>query len=119
MYLQLTLGNGIDALYYLGPSRNHPSLEERDQSCQTDSAINSSNKDAAQDDTHQGHLKLESAMCVARGKAYLLEKDVYNAKDCFKEALTVNVKCYDALEMLVKCNMMEERAGNAPTHVLV
>ncbi|EPB82088.1 hypothetical protein HMPREF1544_11170 [Mucor circinelloides 1006PhL] len=106
----LTLGNGIDALYYLGPSRNHLSLEERDQSCQTDSAMNSSNKDATQDDTHQGHLKLESAMCVARGKAYLLGKDVYNAKDCFKEALTVDVKCYDALEMLVKCNMMEERA---------
>lgn len=113
------MGNGIDALYYLDPSRDHLSPEERDQSCQTDSAINSSNKDATQDGTHQGHLKLESAMCFVRGKAYLLEKDVYNAKDCFKEALTVDVKCYDALEMLVKCNMMEERAGNAPTHALL
>lgn len=57
-----------------------------------------------------GSIKLESVMCFARGKAYLLIKDIDNARECFKEALMVDIKCYDALEALVKYNMMEERA---------
>lgn len=60
----------------------------------------------------EGCIKLESVMCFARGKAYLLNKDIDKARECFKEALTVDVKCYDALEALVKYNMMEEKAGN-------
>lgn len=50
-------------------------------------------------------------MCFARGKAYLLEKDICKARDWFKEALTADAKCYDVLAALVKYNMMEERAG--------
>lgn len=57
-------------------------------------------------------------MCYARGKAYLLIKDIDNARDCFKEALTVDVKCYDALEALVKYNMMEEKAGKSHINTL-
>jgi anaphase-promoting complex subunit 6 len=57
-----------------------------------------------------GCIKLESVMCFARGKAYLLIKDIENARECFKEALLVDVKCYDALDALVKYNMMEETA---------
>jgi anaphase-promoting complex subunit 6 len=56
-------------------------------------------------------------MCYARGKAYLLIKDIDNARDCFKEALTVDVKCYDALEALVKYNMMEEKAGKSNSNL--
>lgn len=67
--------------------------------------------DIIQDDTMEGCIKLESVMCFARGKAYLLIKDIDKARECFKEALTVDVKCYDALEALVKYNMMEEKAG--------
>lgn len=67
--------------------------------------------DATHKDSNQGHLKLESAMCFARGRAFILLKDIYKARDWFKEALIVDVKCYDALEALVKYNMMEEKAG--------
>ncbi|KAG2190667.1 hypothetical protein INT46_003905 [Mucor plumbeus] len=89
----LALENGIDALDYLG--HGNPFSQK---------------KDIIQDDTMEGCIKLESVMCFARGKAYLLIKDIDKARECFKEALTVDVKCYDALEALVKYNMMEEKA---------
>lgn len=50
-------------------------------------------------------------MCYVRGKAYMLLKDIDNARECFKEALLIDLKCYDALEALVKYNMMGEHAG--------
>ena len=34
-------------------------------------------------------------MCYARGNAYLQLKEIDRAKSCFKEALKVDVKCYD------------------------
>lgn len=34
-------------------------------------------------------------MCYTRGNAYLQMKETIKAKNCFKEALTVDVKCYD------------------------
>lgn len=67
--------------------------------------------DVFHDETMDGCIKLESVMCFARGKAYLLIKEIDNARDCFKEALNIDVKCYDALEALVQYNMMEEKAG--------
>lgn len=41
----------------------------------------------------------------------MLLKDIDNARECFKEALSVDLKCYDALEALVKFNLMGEQAG--------
>ncbi|ORE16257.1 hypothetical protein BCV71DRAFT_244739 [Rhizopus microsporus] len=40
----------------------------------------------------------------------MLLKDIDNARECFKEALLIDLKCYDALEALVKYNMMGEHA---------
>jgi anaphase-promoting complex subunit 6 len=71
-----------------------------------------------EEDTSDSCIKLESVMCFARGKAYLLIKDINSARECFKEALTVDVKCYDALEALVKYNMMEEKAGRLSSSTL-
>ncbi|KAG1474779.1 hypothetical protein G6F56_000148 [Rhizopus delemar] len=57
----------------------------------------------------EGSIKLESAMCYLRGKAYIILKDVNRAIASFKEALTVDVKCYDALEALVTCSLMGDK----------
>ncbi|KAI8084785.1 uncharacterized protein BX664DRAFT_283572 [Halteromyces radiatus] len=67
-------------------------------------------KDFTHNDNVDGSIKLESIMCYARGNAYLQLKETIKAKKCFKEALTVDVKCYDALEALVRHNMLEEKA---------
>lgn len=34
-------------------------------------------------------------MCYVRGNAYLQLKEIEKAKKCFKEALSVDVRCYD------------------------
>ncbi|KAI9315763.1 hypothetical protein BX666DRAFT_1958879 [Dichotomocladium elegans] len=57
-----------------------------------------------------GRIKLEASMCYVRGTAYLHLRDIEKAKRCFKEALFVDVRCYDALEALVQYNMLDERA---------
>jgi anaphase-promoting complex subunit 6 len=61
--------------------------------------------------TSEGGIKLEAIMCYARGNAYLLLKDMENARDCYKEALLIDLRVYDALESLVKYNMLEEKEG--------
>ncbi|ORY92298.1 hypothetical protein BCR43DRAFT_88272 [Syncephalastrum racemosum] len=53
-------------------------------------------------------IKLESVMCYLRGGFYLNKGIVDEARDCFKEALRVDVKCYDALADLVKYNLLTE-----------
>ncbi|RCH88341.1 anaphase promoting complex subunit cdc16, partial [Rhizopus stolonifer] len=89
----LALEKGRDALDYLG--HNNPFSEKRNM---------------FEDDTAEGCLKLESIMCYARGKAHLLLKNITDARECFKEALTVDVKCYDALKALAKYNLMDEKS---------
>ncbi|KAI8340121.1 hypothetical protein BC941DRAFT_348821 [Chlamydoabsidia padenii] len=80
-----------DALDYLG--HDNPFLE----------------KDFVHNANQDGGIKLESVMCYTRGNAYLQMKETNKAKKCFMEALTVDVKCYDALEALVQHNMLDEK----------
>ncbi|KAK3829181.1 MAG: anaphase-promoting complex subunit cut9 [Benniella sp.] len=59
-----------------------------------------------------GGIKLEASMCYLRGVVYKNMNNIDRAKECFKEALQIDVKCYDALDSLVSNNMMttsEER----------
>jgi len=51
-------------------------------------------------------------MCYLRGVVYKNMNNIDRAKECFKEALQIDVKCYDALDSLISNNMMttsEER----------
>ncbi|CAO3591373.1 unnamed protein product [Absidia cylindrospora] len=88
----MALENWEDAIDYLG--HDNPFVD----------------KDFTHNHSRDGVIKLESIMCFARGEAYLQLKETDKAKTCFKEALTVDVKCYDALEALVRHNMLEEKA---------
>ncbi|CAM0135855.1 unnamed protein product [Umbelopsis sp. WA50703] len=55
-----------------------------------------------------GGIKLEASMCYVRGQAHMKLGDIEKAKGCFKEALLVDVKCYNALDALLSYNMFEE-----------
>ena len=51
-------------------------------------------------------------MCYLRGIVYNNTSHLDRAKECFKEALQIDVKCYDALDNLISNSMMttsEER----------
>ncbi|KAI7823781.1 hypothetical protein BC939DRAFT_396927 [Gamsiella multidivaricata] len=85
-----------EALEYLG--------EENQFSKDTGSDINVNNAD--------GGIKLEASMCYLRGVVYKNMNNIDRAKECFKEALQIDVKCYDALDALISNSMMtttEER----------
>ncbi|CAO3679829.1 unnamed protein product [Rhizopus microsporus] len=100
----LALGNARDVLDYLGkknPFSGKGTVKGRRKDI---------SKGRAEEDESEGCIKLESVMCYVRGKAYMLLKDIDNARECFKEALLIDLKCYDALEALVKYNMMGEHA---------
>ncbi|KAF9930582.1 anaphase promoting complex subunit cdc16, partial [Modicella reniformis] len=59
-----------------------------------------------------GGIKLEASMCYLRGIVYKNMNNIDRAKECFKEALQIDVKCYDALDTLISNSMMttsEER----------
>ncbi|KAG0169411.1 anaphase promoting complex subunit cdc16 [Apophysomyces sp. BC1015] len=92
------LENWRDVLDYLGPENPFAARNT------TNITFSSFMRDHPNDST----IKLESAMCYARGHAYLQLHEVTKAKNCFKEALTVDAKCYDALEALIQFNMLEE-----------
>ncbi|KAH0585019.1 hypothetical protein H2248_008288 [Termitomyces sp. 'cryptogamus'] len=53
-----------------------------------------------------GGIKVEASMCHLRGVLMLKLNRGDQAKECFMEALALDVKCYDAFEQLVTGEMM-------------
>ncbi|KIJ52633.1 hypothetical protein M422DRAFT_776246 [Sphaerobolus stellatus SS14] len=87
---QVRQGKWSDALEMLGESnpfkdsgRSGPSIPNRD-----------------------GGIKIEASMCHLRGLLMLKLNRNDRAKECFLEALALDVKCYDAFEQLVGGELM-------------
>ncbi|KZS94278.1 TPR-like protein, partial [Sistotremastrum niveocremeum HHB9708] len=55
---------------------------------------------------NDGGLKVEASMCHLRGVLMLKLNRTDRAKECFMEALALDVKCFDAFEHLVGGEMM-------------
>lgn len=53
-----------------------------------------------------GGVKLEASMCYLRGLIYSAQSNFEKAKECYKEALRVDVKCYEAFDELISNNLM-------------
>ncbi|KAL6450208.1 cut9 Anaphase-promoting complex subunit cut9 [Candida maltosa Xu316] len=53
-----------------------------------------------------GGIKLEASMCYLRGIVYANQNNFERAKECYKEACMVDVKCYEALHELLDNNLM-------------
>lgn len=53
-----------------------------------------------------GGIKLESSMCFLRGKIYAAQNDFNRAKQCFKEAVLVDVKNFEAYRELVTKHLL-------------
>ena len=56
--------------------------------------------------TTDGGIKLESSMCYLRGLIYANQNNFERAKECYKEACIVDVKCYEAFNELIMNNLM-------------
>jgi anaphase-promoting complex subunit 6 len=53
-----------------------------------------------------GGIKLEASMCYLRGLIYANQNNFEKAKKSYKEALLVDVKCYEAFDELIYSNLM-------------
>lgn len=63
------------------------------------------------DDNYQvrnndGGIKLEALMCFLRGTIYANQNNFDRAKECYKEAILVDVKCFEAFNELINNNLM-------------
>lgn len=53
-----------------------------------------------------GGIKLEASMCYLRGLIYNKQNNFERAKDCFKEAVLVDVKCFEAFDDLISNHLL-------------
>lgn len=53
-----------------------------------------------------GGIKLESSMCYLRGLIYANQNNFEKAKEAYKEAVFVDVKCFEAFNELITNNLM-------------
>ena len=64
-----------------------------------------------------GGIRLEASMCHLRGLCFASLNNFDRAKKCFQEALTVDAKCYEALDQLLSNSLMTSEEGMSPeTH---
>lgn len=68
-------------------------------------------EDADQDAKKQndGGVKLESSLCFLRGRIYAAQNNFAKAKQCFEEALLVDIKNFEAFEELTSKNLLTPR----------
>ncbi|KAK3826712.1 MAG: hypothetical protein J3R72DRAFT_374447 [Linnemannia gamsii] len=62
--------------------------------------------ESQQSNSGEAGIKLEASMCFLRGIVFKNLHNIDVAKQCFKEALEIDVKCYDALDIMISNNML-------------
>jgi len=55
--------------------------------------------------------QVEASMCYLRGILMLKLGKGHQAKQCFMEALALDIKCYEAFEQLITSEMMNPTEG--------
>lgn len=58
-----------------------------------------------------GGIKLEASMCFLRGQIYTNQNNFDRAKDCYKEAVQVDAKCFEAFDQLIRSNLLTPKEG--------
>ena len=53
-----------------------------------------------------GDIKFEAAMCYLRGTCYAKQNAFDRAKDCYKDAVRIDVQCFEAFDQLMKNSLM-------------
>lgn len=81
-------------------------LEQWDDALDLIGENNPFKKDQVLHGTGDGGIKLEASMCYLRGLIYANQNNFEKAKESYKEAVLVDVKCYDAFNELIANNLM-------------
>ncbi|EFE33998.1 uncharacterized protein ARB_06948 [Trichophyton benhamiae CBS 112371] len=67
------------------------------------SRTDKSDTDAYQD---ANHIKYEAAMCYLRGCCYANQNAFDRARDCYKDAVRIDVQCFEAFDRLMRNSLM-------------
>lgn len=81
-------------------------LEKWDEALDVIGEINPFKNESKHVKNLDGGIKLESSLCYIRGKIYSNQNNLERAKECYKEAILVDVKCYEAFNELIKNHML-------------
>lgn len=65
------------------------------------------------------YTKIEASMCHLRGLLMLKLNRGDQAKNCFMEALALDVKCFDAFEQLISGEMMAPDEGQSYAYLII
>lgn len=61
-------------------------------------------------DSHDiSNISFEAAMCYLRGVCYAKQNAFDRAKDCYKDAVRIDVQCFEAFDQLMKNSLMSPR----------
>lgn len=64
---------------------------------------------AAKVKNQDGGIKLEASMCYLRGQIYTYQNNFDRAKECYKEAVQVDAKCFEAFDQLIGSNLLSPK----------
>ncbi|RDW81905.1 TPR-like protein [Coleophoma cylindrospora] len=64
------------------------------------------NRSDQSEQDNASNIKFEAAMCFLRGLCYAKQNAFDRAKDCYKDAVRIDVQCFEAFEQLMKNCLM-------------
>jgi len=92
-----------DALDVIG--EYNPFSEDPSTTAANTMSNNGNNSNTSQPVT-DGGIKMESSLCFLRGKIYFAQNNFNKARDAFREAILVDIKNFEAFEMLLSKNLL-------------
>lgn len=87
----------------------HTNGHSRNGSVHHSKASSKSDRSARRDEAAQeeaANIRFEAAMCFLRGLCYAKQNAFDRAKECYKDAVGIDVQCYEAFEQLMKNCLM-------------
>lgn len=92
-----------DALDVIG--EYNPFSEDPSTTAANTMSNNGNNSNTSQPVT-DGGIKMESSLCFLRGKIYFAQNNFNKARDALREAILVDIKNFEAFEMLLSKNLL-------------
>ncbi|KAK2748552.1 anaphase promoting complex subunit cdc16 [Myotisia sp. PD_48] len=70
------------------------------------SRLDKGERDEAKEREDMNNIKYEAAMCYLRGACYANQNAFDRARDCYKDAVRIDVQCFEAFDQLMKNSLM-------------
>ncbi|KAF2091057.1 TPR-like protein [Saccharata proteae CBS 121410] len=86
----------------------HLEVDRRNGSSRHKSGLRSDRVDRSEERDREGitNIKAEACMCYLRGLCYAKQNAFDRAKECYKDAVRIDVQCFEAFDQLMKNSLM-------------